>query len=331
MKQEHKDYIIKNNINSVEELKKHLQHLSDYRHTLTKDGEQMLKELSELDKDSVLIFFAAEELKRINATRHKSINGETHLKKEEPPTEHLTSKIRLLEIFAEDAFNKQANYVFSWRPNKETESTLNTKPVHSNPFVDENYCPRKKRIEDAERLKNQMIQKLNLESPLLKAVREEGNKCSDMPSHSMERGNIIDYGSPLAPKQKDKITTEDLKVFKKPEVKDCTIKDGKVEYGVKESQTVKKAPIFTYCKQMKNALEQLAFRSEYGHNKYLEYDADYNNFARVPNGDEEYGNAMFRHALNIGEDSELDHYVAQAWDAVARLEIYLRNKKLKNS
>jgi hypothetical protein len=96
--------------------------------------------------------------------------------------------------------------------------------------------------------------------------------------------------------------------------------------GVKESQSVKKAPIFTYCKQMKNAIEQLAFRSEYGHNKYLEFDADWQNFSRVKNGDEEYGNAQFRHALGIGEDTELEHYVASAWDAVARLEIYLRNK-----
>jgi hypothetical protein len=99
--------------------------------------------------------------------------------------------------------------------------------------------------------------------------------------------------------------------------------------GKKESQTVSKAPIFTFCKQMKNAMEQLAFRSEYGHNKYLEFDADWNNFARVENGDEQYANAEFRHALGIGEDTELEHYVASAWNAVARLEIYLR--KLKNS
>jgi len=97
--------------------------------------------------------------------------------------------------------------------------------------------------------------------------------------------------------------------------------------GKKESQIVKKAPIFTFCKQMKNAIEEMAFRTEYGHNKYIEFDSDYNNFARVDNGDEEYGNAQFRHALEIGNDSELEHYVASAWDAVARLEIYLRNNK----
>jgi hypothetical protein len=95
--------------------------------------------------------------------------------------------------------------------------------------------------------------------------------------------------------------------------------------GYKESQTVDKAPIFTFLKQMKNAIEQLALRSKYGHEKYKEYDKDWNNFSRVPNADEEYGNAQLRHMLGIGEDNELDHYVASAWSAVARLEVYLRN------
>ena len=107
--------------------------------------------------------------------------------------------------------------------------------------------------------------------------------------------------------------------------KDVT-KTGEIKVGKKESQTVKKAPIFTFCKQMKNAIEEMAFRTEYGHNKYIEFDADYDNFARVDNGDEEYGNAQFRHALGIGEDSELEHYVASAWNAIAKLELYLRNK-----
>lgn len=96
--------------------------------------------------------------------------------------------------------------------------------------------------------------------------------------------------------------------------------------GVKESQKVTKAPIFTYCKQMVNALEALSLRSLYGHEKYKEYDEDWLNFTRVPNTEEEYGNAEFRHALGIGEDSEEDHLIAAAWNSVAKLEVYLRNK-----
>ena len=96
--------------------------------------------------------------------------------------------------------------------------------------------------------------------------------------------------------------------------------------GIKESQSVKKAPIFTYCKVNSLALEALAFRALYGHEKYKETDQDWQNFTRVPNAEQEYGEALFRHALNIGEDSEEEHYIASAWNAVARLEVFLRNK-----
>jgi len=95
--------------------------------------------------------------------------------------------------------------------------------------------------------------------------------------------------------------------------------------GKKESKTVEKAPVFTYCKQMKNAIEALSLRSLAGHKKYEKGD-DWENFSRVENGDFEYSNAEFRHALGIGEDSDEEHLVAAAWNAVSRLEIHLRNK-----
>lgn len=104
--------------------------------------------------------------------------------------------------------------------------------------------------------------------------------------------------------------------------------------GIKETQTTVKAPIFTYCKVNKNALEALAFRALYGHEKYNKngQDEDWQNFSRVPNGDFEYSNAEFRHALEIGQDeNEEQHLVASAWNSIARLEIYLRNKKLNKS
>jgi hypothetical protein len=101
-----------------------------------------------------------------------------------------------------------------------------------------------------------------------------------------------------------------------------------IEYkvGVKETQNVEKAPIFTYCKVNKNALEALSLRALYGHKKY-EKENDWENFSRVPNGDFEYSNAMFRHALEIGgEEDEKEHLIASAWNAISRLEIYLRSK-----
>ncbi len=96
--------------------------------------------------------------------------------------------------------------------------------------------------------------------------------------------------------------------------------------GKKESQTVKKAPIFTYCKQMKNAVEALALRSLYGHERYEKGD-DWENFARVENGEFEYANASFRHALGIGEEDEENHLIAEAWNSMAKLELYLRKNK----
>ena len=100
--------------------------------------------------------------------------------------------------------------------------------------------------------------------------------------------------------------------------------------GVKESQSVDKAPIFTYCKVNKNALEALSLRALYGHKKYKETDQDWQNFTRVPNALEEYANASFRHALGIGEEDEETHLVAEAWNAVAKLEVFLRNKLNKS-
>ena len=100
--------------------------------------------------------------------------------------------------------------------------------------------------------------------------------------------------------------------------------------GVKESQTAEKAPIFTYCKVNKNALEALSLRALYGHKKYIETDQDWQNFTRVPNALEEYGNAEFRHALGIGEEDEETHLVAEAWNAVAKLEVFLRDKLNKS-
>lgn len=95
--------------------------------------------------------------------------------------------------------------------------------------------------------------------------------------------------------------------------------------GKKESQTVEKAPIFTYCKVNKNAIEALSLRALHGHIKY-EKPNDWENFTRVPNADFEYSNSQFRHALDIGEEDEETHLIASAWNAVARLELYLRNK-----
>ena len=88
-----------------------------------------------------------------------------------------------------------------------------------------------------------------------------------------------------------------------------------------------KPPVFTFCMQFKDAIAELANRSRQGHEKYIETDADWRNFERVENPDFEYSNAMFRHAIGLGEeDNEFEHYIATAWNAIARLQCYIRNK-----
>ena len=109
------------------------------------------------------------------------------------------------------------------------------------------------------------------------------------------------------------------------------VKNKELKSGVKQNQTEQKAPIFTYCKVNKNALEALSLRALYGHNKYKQFDQDWQNFTRVENGDFEYSNAEFRHSLGIGGgETEEEHLIAAAWNAVARLEIYFRNKLNKS-
>jgi hypothetical protein len=98
--------------------------------------------------------------------------------------------------------------------------------------------------------------------------------------------------------------------------------------GVKLSAM--KTPLWVVLfKQFPKAIEKVGQRSQFGHLKYLEHDADWLNYKRVPNGYEEYSNACMRHLLELGdEDSELEHHVATAWNSLARLQIYLENNEL---
>ena len=100
------------------------------------------------------------------------------------------------------------------------------------------------------------------------------------------------------------------------------------EQGVKLSKEA--LPMYTVLfTQFGEAIKHVVKRSQEGHKKYIETDGDWLNFKRVPDAYNEYSNAMFRHAMNIGSDTELDHHVATAWNALARLQIYLENNDIK--
>lgn len=95
--------------------------------------------------------------------------------------------------------------------------------------------------------------------------------------------------------------------------------------GQKYSQG--KAPMGIILKQFPLALEAVAERTEFGHKKYLEHDADYMNFKRVPNAKEQYFNAAVRHLAGIGEENELEHIKASAWCILAYLQLTLEDNE----
>lgn len=100
--------------------------------------------------------------------------------------------------------------------------------------------------------------------------------------------------------------------------------------GVKHSSN--KLPLGILIQsQFPNALQALSKVTKYGHEKYLEHDKDWLNFKRVENAFENYTNAMQRHFIQeeiekTDTESEFEHIYHTAWNAMARLEIYLLSK-----
>ena len=78
-----------------------------------------------------------------------------------------------------------------------------------------------------------------------------------------------------------------------------------------------------FLQQFPQAIEAVARVSEYGAEKYT-----WNGWETVPDREERYGEALARHLLKEGYDAESSmlHAAHAAWNAMARLEIILRNK-----
>ena len=94
--------------------------------------------------------------------------------------------------------------------------------------------------------------------------------------------------------------------------------------GVKHNEG--KLPIYTVLKeQFPDAFLKVVERSLLGHEKY-EKGNDWSNFRRLPNAYNEFSNALGRHLLEEGEDSQLDHHIAVAWNALARLQLFIENE-----
>lgn len=81
------------------------------------------------------------------------------------------------------------------------------------------------------------------------------------------------------------------------------------------------------CKQFPNAINAVVKRSSDGHKKYEEWDGDWKNWERVKDGYLTYSNALLRHLFNEGDDNSIEHDIAVAWNALARLELKLKESK----
>lgn len=90
-----------------------------------------------------------------------------------------------------------------------------------------------------------------------------------------------------------------------------------------------KLPIdIVISRQFPNALKAISCATEFGHSKYPE-DVDYLNFSRVENGVQKYADACQRHNMekySVDSDSGLPHIFHKAWNAMAELEMYLKEE-----
>lgn len=92
-----------------------------------------------------------------------------------------------------------------------------------------------------------------------------------------------------------------------------------------------KAPIFQGVLQyFPRAIREVAFVSLFGANKYA-----WKGWESVPNGIERYGDALSRHVTGEAVDGSFDketglrHAAQVAWNALARLELILRDEEEK--
>lgn len=98
-----------------------------------------------------------------------------------------------------------------------------------------------------------------------------------------------------------------------------------------------KAPVYQgFISYFPRAIKQVALISKYGLDKYnLSYDDQ--NWARVESGFGRYSDALGRHLCDqciegfTDGESKLLHLAHDAWNAMARLEIFLRKERVENA
>lgn len=103
--------------------------------------------------------------------------------------------------------------------------------------------------------------------------------------------------------------------------------------AVAQKYDTEKPAIFEgFFKYFPRAIEEVAKVSGAGSRKYAEGKYP-TKWAEVPNGENRYGNALLRHMIEEVKGNAVDsgiggtnclHLAQEAWNALARLELYLR-------
>ena len=104
--------------------------------------------------------------------------------------------------------------------------------------------------------------------------------------------------------------------------------------GKKYSQN--KPKVGMLFSQMSRALNAIALAATHGNEKYSNEEFWDENFTSVPNAFKQYSDGLGRHLLlesqeELDKDSKMPHEVHVAWNALARLEIKLRENEKSNS
>jgi Domain of unknown function (DUF5664) len=339
LKKKIKTYLLNNNINSLEQLTDHIEALKASKDLSIDDRDMLFKLVYCVcnKKDCLLSFFGENKTKTVkmlfndfiknNCDKSTNTGG---IKFEDFGTHSTTNLFTDLKFLEEWGKNMSEQFLSGSREDTHLKGWKTQEEVSN-----EAIFGLARKLSEQDKLnknKEALINDNSREKPLSDIIDiikcKNDDELSKHLTAQIENYNNKNLGKKesLANRlNKDletvpKLSKEALDRLKAPKLNlDASV-------GKKESQTKEKAPIFTYCKQMKNAIEQLSLRSLYGHKKYEKGD-DWENFARVENGDFEYSNSQFRHALEIGgEETEKEHLIASAWNALARLEIYLRNE-----
>lgn len=95
------------------------------------------------------------------------------------------------------------------------------------------------------------------------------------------------------------------------------------DFGIKHDAG-KPLVLLGFLQQFPRAIEEVARVSEYGATKY-----SWNGWQSVSGGIGRYGEALARHMLHPGNNPESNmlHAAHAAWNAMARLELILRERK----